>query len=159
MSQEEFRIFLSAVTSEFGRARDAVAADLRSLGASLRVQSDFRQEAGSDTTLKKLHDYIRDASAVVCIIGKRSGTLPPLKAAEPFAHMLPAANRLSEAEPMCRRALAILVRFTRATGHRHPNFETGRANYVQVLAELGRTETEIENALKSIFEAAREPPP
>jgi len=53
------------------------------------VQSDFRQEAGSDTILKKLHNYIRGCSAVVCVIGKRSGALPPSKAAEPFAHMLP----------------------------------------------------------------------
>jgi uncharacterized protein DUF4062 len=89
MPQDDFRIFLSAVTSEFGRARDAVAADLRSREALLRVQGDFRQEAGSDTTLQKLHDYIRDCSAVVCIIGKRSGALPPPAAAEPFAHMLP----------------------------------------------------------------------
>src|SRR6266481_5512666 len=72
MPQDEFRIFLSAVSSEFGKARDAVAADLRSRETLLRVQSDFRQEAGSDTTLKKLHDYIRDCSAVVCVIGKRS---------------------------------------------------------------------------------------
>jgi tetratricopeptide (TPR) repeat protein len=89
MPQDEFRIFLSAVTSEFGKARDAVAVDLRSRETLLRVQSDFRQEAGSDTTLRKLHDYIRDCSAVVCVIGKRSGALPPPKAAEPFAHMLP----------------------------------------------------------------------
>jgi tetratricopeptide (TPR) repeat protein len=89
MPQGEFRIFLSAVTTEFGKARDAVAADLRSREALLRVQSDFRQEAGSDTTLRKLHDYIRDCSAVVCIIGKRSGALPSPKEAEPFAHLLP----------------------------------------------------------------------
>ena len=44
-----FRIFLSAVTSEFGRARDAVAADLRSRETLLRAQSDFRQEAGMVT--------------------------------------------------------------------------------------------------------------
>jgi Domain of unknown function (DUF4062) len=86
---DTIRVFLSAVTSEFSKARDAVAADLRSLDMLLRVQSDFRGEAGSDTTLKKLHDYIRDCSAVVCVIGKRSGALPPSKAAEPFAHMLP----------------------------------------------------------------------
>ena len=41
MLEGEFRIFLSAVTSEFGKARDAVAADLRSREvALLRVQSD-----------------------------------------------------------------------------------------------------------------------
>jgi hypothetical protein len=33
-----------AVTSEFGKARDEVAADLRSPEALLRVQSDFRQD-------------------------------------------------------------------------------------------------------------------
>jgi hypothetical protein len=73
MPQDQFRVFLSTVTSEFGKARDALGADLRSRDTLLRVQSDFRQEAGSDTTLKKLHDYIRDCSAVVCVIGKRSG--------------------------------------------------------------------------------------
>jgi hypothetical protein len=38
MPQDEFRIFLSAVTSEFGRARDALAADLRSREALVQVQ-------------------------------------------------------------------------------------------------------------------------
>ena len=44
MPPDEFRIFLSAVTSEFGKARDELAADLRSREAQLRVQSDFRQD-------------------------------------------------------------------------------------------------------------------
>jgi hypothetical protein len=89
MSQPEFRIFLSAVTSEFGTARDGLAADLRSRETLLRVQSDFRQEPGSDTTLKKLHDYIQDCSAVVCIIGRRSGAFPTAAEAQPFVQMLP----------------------------------------------------------------------
>jgi hypothetical protein len=46
----QFRVFLSGVTSEFGKARDALGADLRSRDTLLRVQSDFRQEAGSETT-------------------------------------------------------------------------------------------------------------
>ena len=85
----EFRVFLSAVTSEFGLARDALAADLRSRDTLVRVQSDFRQEADSDTTVKKLHDYIRDCSAVVCVIGVRSGACPPPPAAAPFLDKLP----------------------------------------------------------------------
>jgi hypothetical protein len=85
----QFRIFLSAVTSEFGKARDALGADLRSRELLLRLQSDFRQEAGSDTTLQKLRDYISDCSAVVCVIGKCSGALPPPATATPFNHMLP----------------------------------------------------------------------
>src|SRR3954451_20021924 len=89
MATGAFRIFLSAVTSEFGKARDALAADLRSRGLVVKVQSDFRQEVDSATTLRKLHDYIRDASAVICIIGIRSAACPPPAAAEPFAPMLP----------------------------------------------------------------------
>jgi hypothetical protein len=38
------RVFLSAVSSEFGQARDRLAADLRSHGAFVSVQSDFRSE-------------------------------------------------------------------------------------------------------------------
>src|SRR4051812_32467209 len=85
----QFRIFLSAVTSEFGKARNALAADLRSRGLLVRVQSDFRQEARADTTLRKLHDYIRDCAAVVCVIGTRSGACPTSAEAARFAHMLP----------------------------------------------------------------------
>jgi hypothetical protein len=89
MASGEFRIFISAVTSEFGKARDALAADLRSRDTLVRVQSDFRQEADSETTLRKLHDYIRDCSAVVCVIGGRSGACPPSAAAAPFLPTLP----------------------------------------------------------------------
>src|SRR3989442_231678 len=89
MPQKQFRVFLSAATGEFGKARDALAADLRAGEMLVRVQSDFRQEADADTTLKKLHNYIRDCNAVVCITGKRSGALPPPAAAQPFAGMLP----------------------------------------------------------------------
>ena len=41
------------------------------------------------TTLKKLHDYIRDCSAVVCVIGARSGACPPPAAGVRFCDMLP----------------------------------------------------------------------
>ncbi len=76
-----------------------------------------------------------------------------------LAGLLQATNRLSEAEPMYRRVLAILVQFARATGHQHPKFELVLGNYVQALHELGRPKAEIEATLKSIWEDAREPPP
>jgi hypothetical protein len=63
MAHGASRVFISAVTSEFEKARDTVAADLRARGAFVRVQSDFRQEPGADTLLHKLHDYIRDCGA------------------------------------------------------------------------------------------------
>jgi Domain of unknown function (DUF4062) len=91
----KFDVFVSAVTSEFGEARDVVASDLRAKGYTVSVQEDFRQEGGSSTTLEKLDHYIRSCSAVVCIVGRRSGAVPPAAAAEPFAGLLP--PKLTEA--------------------------------------------------------------
>jgi len=83
-----YRLFLSAVSSEFERARDLLAASLRAREMDIAVQSDFRQH--DDTTLHKLHDYIRDCQAVVCIIGTRSGAMPTAAEAAPYARdMLP----------------------------------------------------------------------
>jgi hypothetical protein len=85
----DFRVFLSAVTSEFGIARDALANDLQARDLQVRVQRSFRQEPGADTLLRLLHDYIRDCAAVVCVIGTRSGACPSPAAAAAFAHLLP----------------------------------------------------------------------
>ncbi len=83
-------VFLSAVTSEFGQARDVLAGDLRTKGFDVTVQEDFRQEGGTSTTLEKLDDYIRRCEAVVCVIGERSGSVPPPDAADKFAAIRPA---------------------------------------------------------------------
>jgi tetratricopeptide (TPR) repeat protein len=82
-------VFLSAVSSECRSAREKVASDLRSRGLTVKEQGDFRQETQADTTLRKLHDYITNCWAVVCIVGQRSGGFPPTLAAEPFRHLLP----------------------------------------------------------------------
>ena len=84
-----FRVFLSAVSSEFETARSAIASDLRSRGIEVKVQEDFRQEAEPVTTLQKLHDYVRNCGAFVALVGRRSGSVPPSAAAEPFAGVLP----------------------------------------------------------------------
>jgi hypothetical protein len=89
-SPPSFRVFLSAVSSEFAQARSAVASDLRSRGLEVKVQEDFRQEADADTTLRKLHNYIRDCDAVICLFGQRSGDGPPPAAAEQFRDIVPA---------------------------------------------------------------------
>jgi hypothetical protein len=83
----DYRLFISAVSSEFERARDQLAASLRAREMGIAVQSDFRQH--DDTTLHKLHDCIRNCNAVVCIIGARSGAMPTAAEAAPYAHMLP----------------------------------------------------------------------
>lgn len=89
MTTGDYRVFISAVTSEFELTRNAVAADLRARGLLVHVQSDFTHGEAGDTLLRRLHDYIRDCSAVVCIVGARSAGCPPPAAVAPFAHMLP----------------------------------------------------------------------
>jgi len=83
------KVFLSAVSTECGSARRAIASDLRSRGLTVKEQADFRQEAEADTLLRKLHEYIEACWAVVCIVGRRSGGFPPEPAVEPFKHVLP----------------------------------------------------------------------
>jgi hypothetical protein len=85
-----FRVFVSAVSGEFCSARTAVASDLRARGLEVKVQDDLRQETESDTTLSKLERYIRGCDAVVALIGKQAGSMPPIAASRRFAHMLPA---------------------------------------------------------------------
>lgn len=82
-------VFLSTVSNEFGQVREVLASDLRTKHHEVVVEEDFRQEHGVATTLAKLEAYIRTCEAVVCVIGKRSGSLPPPAAAEPFRSMLP----------------------------------------------------------------------
>jgi len=89
MANGDFHVFISAVTSEFGKVRDAIASDLRARGAIVRVQGDFTHGGDADTLLERLHDYIRDCQAVICVIGKRSGASPPKAAAARHPKMLP----------------------------------------------------------------------
>ena len=50
------RIFLSAVSGEFRACRQALASDLRAVGAEVTVQEDFTQHGRS--LLEKLEGYI-----------------------------------------------------------------------------------------------------
>jgi Leucine-rich repeat (LRR) protein len=89
MANGEFRVFISAVTSEFGAARDEIANDLNARGIQVRVQRSFRQEADADTLLCKLHNYISGCSAVICVIGNRTGACPTPDEADEFRNVLP----------------------------------------------------------------------
>ena len=86
---DDFRIFLSAVSSEFAGARDVLAKDLIARGLSVQWQEMFRQEPDVDTLLNLIHDYVRDCQAVICVLGERSGACPPTAAADRYRHMLP----------------------------------------------------------------------
>jgi hypothetical protein len=62
-----------------------------------------------------------------------------------LAQLLTATNRLGEAEPLMRRALAI---FSRSLGVDHPNTERAARNYRNMLTPMGQHPDEILARLK-----------
>jgi len=90
VNTERYDAFVSAVTSECGKARDAVATDLRRLGLRVAVQSDLRHDPAEVSLLQTLHDTIQDCDEVHCLIGRRGGDVPSAESAAPFRAFLPA---------------------------------------------------------------------
>ena len=69
------RLFISAVSAEFGSYRKRLAEDLQRPNLDVRVQEDFIVTGG--TTLEKLDDYIRICDGVVHLVGDATGAIPP----------------------------------------------------------------------------------
>ena len=67
-----------------------------------------------------------------------------------LALLLQATNRLGEAEPLMRRALAIFLAFQRDTGHAHPHRDAAIRNYADLLAAMGRSEADIAAAIAAL---------
>ena len=84
-------VFLSAVSSEFEGARNALANYLHGhRKLTVLVQRSFRQDSRDGTLLGKLHDDVASCGTVIFLIGKRSGAGFPTPAeAAPYQHFLP----------------------------------------------------------------------
>jgi len=67
-----------------------------------------------------------------------------------LARLLQDSNRWTEAEPLYRRVLQILLRFTRATGHEHPQLSLATNNCAALLAAMGQTPHQIRARLDEI---------
>ena len=70
-----------------------------------------------------------------------------------LAQLLQATNRLAEAEPLIQQMLEIFLKFTRATGHPHPQLQAVTGNYVGLLMAMGHAKQE---ALRKLRELAPE---
>jgi len=68
------KIFLSAVSGEFRACRQALASDLRAVGAEVTVQEDFTQHGRS--LLEKLEEYIAGCDRVIILVGNAFGFAP-----------------------------------------------------------------------------------
>jgi hypothetical protein len=69
--------------------------------------------------------------------------------------LLQATNRLAEAEPLFRRAVAILVDFERETGHRHPDRDVYIWRYGALLEAMGKSEAEAQAATDELMSKLR----
>jgi hypothetical protein len=67
-----------------------------------------------------------------------------------LALLLKATSRLAEAEPLMRRHLVIFLKFTRYTGHSHPNLQAGFKNYERLLKNLLFTPEQITQRLAEL---------
>ena len=67
------QIFLSTVSAEFRRYRDALRHDLDRPNVTVKVQEDFI--ATGTETLDKLDDCIRQCHAVIHLVGDMTGAL------------------------------------------------------------------------------------
>ncbi len=67
-----------------------------------------------------------------------------------LALLLQATNRLAEAEPLMRRALLILLKFTRETGHLHPDLRVDLENYSGLLKKMSLGDEEIRKRLVEV---------
>jgi tetratricopeptide (TPR) repeat protein len=60
-----------------------------------------------------------------------------------LAALLEQTNRFEEAEQLMQRVLRIFVRYSASSEHEHPFLQTAIRNYAALLAEMGRSSTQI----------------
>ncbi len=71
-----------------------------------------------------------------------------------LARLLQSMNRFVEAEPLMRRVIEIICKFTRSTGHLHPKLRLVVANYRGLLTAMGVDRAE---AMRRLTEAGFDP--
>ncbi len=86
-----FRVFISAVSSEFGQARKELSLDFRTRRIDTTIQEELSQLTGAKTLLQLLDNHIQESEAVVCVIGRRSGGGFPtdIEVTSDYAKLLP----------------------------------------------------------------------
>ena len=85
-----FRVFLSAVSSEFGQERRELRHDFGTRGMQVAIQEELSYLTGAASLLELLDTHMRDCTGAVFVIGDRSGTGFPKDAeAAAFPDTLP----------------------------------------------------------------------
>ncbi len=84
------RVFLSAVSSEFGQERRELRHDFGTRGMLVAVQEELSHLTGASSLLELLDTHMRDCTGAVFVIGGRSGAgFPTEVEAAAFPGVLP----------------------------------------------------------------------
>ncbi len=85
----QFRIFLSAVSSEFASVRDDLFKQLEKHGFDVTYQEKLVPKGDADRTLDKVYAYFQECDLIIYLVGQRSGGFPAEKVAAKYANLLP----------------------------------------------------------------------
>ncbi len=162
-------IFISATSDDLGSYRRAVRDVLLSKEVLPLMQDHFPPDYRSVVGL--LEEKIRHCDAMICLVGSVYGREPRQRPdGEPrrsytqleyaiarrlgkpvylFTELLREINRLGDAEPLLRRALAICCA---AHGSQHPNTQTVAASYQRLLATMDWSAARIEGTLREVLQ-------
>jgi hypothetical protein len=133
-----YRLALAIFEKSLGPDHPEVATDLNNLGDLLRATN----------RLLEAEPLYRHALA----IDEKSHSPDHPNVARDLnslALLLQASNRLLEAEALMARAVSVLFRIQRSTGHEHPNLRVDVGNYRQLLAALKMPESESASKIKA----------
>jgi tetratricopeptide (TPR) repeat protein len=152
---------LLQATNRLGEAeplmRRALAIDEQSFGAThpnvARHLNNLAQLLKATNRLTEAEPLMRRTLA---IDEQSFGAIHPNVAIDlnNLAQLLKTTNRLAEAEPLMRRALTIVLEFERRNGYEYPRRVMYSKNYEAILRELGRSDDEIEAAMRLLKQEA-----
>ena len=84
-----YDVFVSAVSSECGAARDLVARSLRDVDLKVGEHKDFEGTPAGVSLVQHLEELVAQSDEVVAIVGTRAGWVPPEDSVAEIAHLLP----------------------------------------------------------------------
>lgn len=116
--------------------------------------STLRGELGSLLSAKALHnaaEQLERRALAIDLTEYGSESTQVAIRLNNLAQTLQDTNRLSEAEPLMRRHVVIIVEFGQSTGHEHPHMKAAISNYRLVLHQLGKSEFEIDQIIADLL--------
>jgi hypothetical protein len=138
------RFRIHRLVREVTRQRQTEAEQNATLKGALELTDAAAPRDPDDVRTWAVWDPLRrHVEAVTTYADKHGISDPTARLMSQLALLLFTKALHSEAEPLMRRALEIILNFTRATGHSHPHLQIVADNYAALLEAMGRSRKQI----------------